>query len=437
MRLKSKCRCESARTLAAPAPDYRPRRGARNPRTRKTLYGARLENDDPRFTSAAQLAYKNRHLQAVSKFAGTRALKTIPWWEPEIGEAERDLVVQVLASNFVNDGDVTTRFERRVVELLGCRYAVGVTNCTSAIFLALVAAGVGPGDEVIVPDATFIATANAVSMAGAKAVLVDIEPETLTMSAAAFADAITPRTKAVVPVHVSGRGADLDAIMAIAAANGVTVVEDAAEAFLSRRNGRALGTFGAMGCLSFSPMKLITTGQGGMVITDDDALHLRLRQLKDQGRSVRGTGGDDPHPIVGYNFKLTNLQAALGLGQLETLDRRMDHVRRMYSAYKGGLEGLNAVRVLPCDTEGGALPLWVDVIVERCAELVPFLRERGIDCRPFWHPIHTQPCYRLPDERFPVATEMLPKAVWLPSAFSVSEADVARVCETIREFLAG
>ena len=192
-----------------------------------------------------------------------------------------------------------------------------------------------------------------------------------------------------------------------------------------------------MGCLSFSPMKLITTGQGGMVITDDDALHLRLRQLKDQGRSIRGTGGDDPHPIVGYNFKLTNLQAALGLGQLETLDRRMDHVRRMYAAYKGGLEGLNAVRVLPCDTEGGALPLWVDVIVERCAELVPFLRERGIDCRPFWHPIHTQPCYRLPDERFPVATEMLPKAVWLPSAFSVSEADVARVCKSIREFLAG
>ena len=360
----------------------------------------------------------------------------IPWWEPRIGSAEMELVREVLASNYVNDGHLTTRFEDQVAEMLGCRHAVGVTNCTSAIYLALVALGIKAGDEVVVTDLTFIATANAVTMAGATAVLADVSPHDLTMDPAAFEAAITPRTKAVVPVHVSGRGADLAAISAIAASHGIAVVEDAAEAFLSRANGRALGTIGAMGCLSFSPMKLITTGQGGMVLTDDDGLHTALRQLKDQGRPLRGTGGDDMHPVVGFNFKLTNMQAALGLGQLEDIEDRMDHVRRMYRAYERGLKGLNGITLLPCRMDQGELPLWVDALVEDRDGLAATLKARAVDFRPYWHPIHHQPCYRRDDGDFPNSTRLSAQAIWLPSAFSVTENDVATVCGHIRDFLA-
>lgn len=216
--------------------------------------------------------------------------RAVPWWRPQVGPLEYGLVRDVLDSNFLNDGDVTTRFERDIARLVGARHAVGVTSGTTAISLALTALGVGPGDEVVVPDMTFIATANAVTLAGATPVLVDVDPRTLTMSPEALARAITGRTRAIVPVHVSGRSADMDAIGAIALDHGLAVVEDAAEALMSARGGRMLGTIGAAGCLSFSPNKTITTGQGGMVLTNDDAVHARLRELKDQGRPVRGTG---------------------------------------------------------------------------------------------------------------------------------------------------
>ena len=360
----------------------------------------------------------------------------IPWWEPRIGEAEKALVLEVLGSNYVNDGEMTTRFENRVRELLGCRHAIGVSNCTSALFLALKALDIGAGDQVIVPDATFIATANAVAMTDATAVLVDVDADSLTMSPAAFEATITPHTRAVIPVHVSGRAADLAAILAIAEAHAIAVVEDAAEAFMSRHDGKALGTIGRMGCLSFSPMKLITTGQGGMVVTDDDELHVRLRQLKDQGRPVRGTGGDDHHPKVGYNFKLTNIQAAVGLGQLETIDARMDHVRHVRRLYERHLAGQNGITLLPAPMDRGALPLWVDAIVEGRDGLAGYLQARAIDCRAYWHPIHTQPCYKAGDAGFPNATRLLPRAVWLPSAFGMSDDQVRLVCGHIGDFLA-
>src|SRR5207253_5319079 len=235
----------------------------------------------------------------------------IPWWQPRIGSEEGTRVLAVLDSEFINDGDVTSEFERRLAALAGCRHAVAVTSGTAALYLSLKAVGIGPGDEVVVPDLTFIATANAVTMAGATPVLADVDAKTLTLSTESFAQAITSRTKAVIPVHVSGRGADMDGITRIAAQHGLRVIEDAAEALGSFVRGLALGTIGDTGCFSFSPNKTITTGQGGAILTNDDQLHARLRALKDQRRPVRGTGGADLHPTVGYNFKFTNLQAAV------------------------------------------------------------------------------------------------------------------------------
>jgi perosamine synthetase len=237
------------------------------------------------------------------------------------------------------------------------------------------------------------------------------------------------------PVHVSGRAADLATIGAIAKARGIPIVEDAAEALTSRAGGKALGTIGVAGCLSFSPNKTITTGQGGMVLTDDDALHGRLRELKDQGRPVRGTGGDDVHHSVGFNFKLTNLQAAVGLGQLAYLHARLDRQKRNYEVYARGLAGLAGLRLPGFNIAGGEVPLWTDAIVERRDALDRFLEARRMHCRRFWFPLHTQAPYRQPEDRFPGATSAGPRALWLPSAFTLTDADVERVVAAVRECL--
>ena len=349
-------------------------------------------------------------------------------------EAELFRVRAVLASNYVNDGDVTEQFAAAVAKLVGARYGVAVTSGTSAIYLSLVALGVGAGDEVIVPDVTFIATANAVTMAGATPVLVDVDPRTLNMSIPAMEVAFTARTRAVVPVHVSGRAAEMENIVRICRERGAAVVEDAAEAFCSKYKGRSLGTFGKTGCFSFSPNKTITTGQGGVIVTDDEQIFQRLHELKDQGRPVRGTGGDDIHPTVGFNFKLTNLQAAVGMGQLEKLPGRLARIRLTYSIYKRELGKVPGIQLLPFDIAGGEQPQWVDALAEDRDELDAYLRGNAVDCRRFWFPLHTQKPYLQPPDSFPNATELCKKAIWLPSAFQMSDEDVTTVCHLIREF---
>ena len=364
----------------------------------------------------------------------TTAAIQIPWWRPETGDREREAVSRVLDSNYLNDGDVTAEFERRLAARLDCRHAVAVTSGTAALFVSLAALGAQHGDEVVVPDVTFIATANAVTLAGATPVLADVDPATLGIAPAALVRAITPRTKAVIPVHVSGRAAAIERIVEIADAHGIAVIEDAAEALGSRRRGRCLGTFGRAGCFSFSPNKTITTGQGGLIVTDDDALAVRLRELKDQGRPVRGTGGNDVHASVGFNFKLTNLQAAVGLGQLSRIDARSERLRNIYRAYRAALAGIEPVHLLPFDVDGGETPQWIDALVDDRDRLVEHLKTAGIDCRPFWFPIHTQQPYRQPDQAFPHAIQVASRALWLPSAFSMTDDDVGTVCQRIREF---
>ncbi len=361
--------------------------------------------------------------------------RRIDFWVPQFGEEEKARVADVIDSGFLNDGEVTSRFEREVAELLGCKHVIAATSGTAAIFLALAGAGIEAGDEVLVPDVTFIATANAVSLAGAKPVLVDVDPQSLNLDPAAAERAITPRTKAIIPVHVSGRAADISAISDIAKRHGLVVIEDAAEAFLSKHRGKCLGTFGRAGCFSLSPNKTITTGQGGLIATDDDHLHVRLRELKDQGRPARGTGGDDTHNSVGYNFKFTNLQAAIGLAQLKDLPRRAGRMRNIYKGYREGLRGVEGISVIPFDVEQGELPQWTDVLIGQRDALYDHLVSRGIRGRRFWHPLHTQTPYRMPSQQFPNSSRQIPHAMWLPSAFTLSDEDVAAVCAEIRSFV--
>ena len=356
-----------------------------------------------------------------------------PWWQPVIGPNEKDLIFQVLNDNYPNEGALATEFEKVIAQKIDVKHAVAVTSGTAAMFLSLKACDIGPGDEVIVPDLTFIATANAVDMCGAEPVLVDIKSVSLNIDPHLIEKAITEKTKAIMPVHVTGRPSDMATILKIAEKQNLFVIEDAAEAFMSKSNGKYLGTFGNSGCFSFSPNKIITTGQGGIIVTNDDGIHYRLRELKDQGRPVRGTGGDDIHHSRGYNFKFTNLQAALGLGQLSYLDERMERLKRNHEVYAENLQGIDAIQVLPFKVHEGELPLWTDVLVENRDEFVDYFQTKNIDCRKFWHPLHTQEPYKSSKETFPVATELAPKALWLPSAFTLDDEDIVYISNMIRQ----
>jgi len=361
--------------------------------------------------------------------------KEIVWWTPQMTGSELDFIKKVVDINYINDGEVTTRFENEISKRIGAKYAIAVTSGTIAIFLGLVSNGVGPGDEVILPDVTFIATANAVKLAGATPVLVDVDPKNLNISPEATRAAITSRTKAIVPVHVSGRAADMGAIMEIADEFDLKVVEDAAEGLMSAWRGNYLGTIGHAGCFSFSPNKSITTGQGGIVVTNNETVYGRLRELKDQGRPTKGTGGDDIHHSTGFNFKFTNLQAAVGLAQLTQLDHRLERQKQIYRIYSNELEGIPDIRLPGFDLNAGEIPQWTDAVIENRDALDRFLQKQQIHCRRFWHPIHTQTPYRQKDKFFPVSTRLMPKALWLPSAFTLSDDDIRLTCNTIHQFV--
>ncbi|OGH64485.1 MAG: hypothetical protein A2821_03115 [Candidatus Magasanikbacteria bacterium RIFCSPHIGHO2_01_FULL_41_23] len=358
----------------------------------------------------------------------------IPWWLPQVGSgAERIFLTQALDNNYINEGPLVTQFETKIAALVNAKYAIATPSCTVGLFLALKALGIGHGDEVLVPDITFIATANAVDLCGATPILVDVDPATFTIDCGQAEKRITAKTKAIMPVHVTGRGADMSAVMALATRHNLFVVEDAAEALMSKQGSQYLGTFGQAGCFSFSPNKTITTGQGGLIVTNDEKIYNRLRPLKDQGRPTRGTGGDDRHDTIGYNFKMTDLQAAIGLGQLTLLKKRIERMKRNHELYQTNLGDLPYLSLFKFRTE--EVPQWTDALIpERRDELVEYLKTNSIDSRKYWFPIHRQLAYKQPDDLFPQSILLSPQAVWLPSAYTLTDEDVLTVCEKIKEF---
>ena len=361
----------------------------------------------------------------------------IPWFSVETGPEETARVNAVIQSNYINDGNVTREFERRCAEVLGVKHCVGVTSGTVGIALALMAVGIGPGDEVIVPDLTFIATANAVSLTGATVRLVDAEPRRFALDIAKAEAAIGPRTRAIVPVDVNGRGADYTALAALCAKHGLELICDAAEAFGSRFQGKPLGSFGRAAAFSFSANKTVTTGQGGMVATNEDAVHDRLRELKDQGRRHQGTGGNDLHPVLGFNFKLTNLQAAVGLAQLDRLEGRLEGFRRRNRWYQELLADCPGIVLPAVDHNGGEITQWTDALIERADAVEAALTAEKIGSRRFWLPIHRQDSYKREDAGFEAAIDASERGLWLPSHFSLTEVEAERAATVIRRVLAG
>jgi perosamine synthetase len=336
-------------------------------------------------------------------------------------------------------------FERNFAGYLGVRFAVCLPSCTSAIHLALLALGVGPGDEVIVPDITWIATAAPISYVGATPVFADIDPKTWCLSAAALEECISPRTRAVIPVDLYGGMPDWEAIRAVADLYGLAVIEDAAEALGSEYYGQKAGNLGDVGVFSFHGSKTLTTGEGGMLVTGRADIYERVLFLRDHGRRP----GDKMfwNTEVAYKYKMSSMQAALGVAQLERIDELVERKRQIFAWYQEELAGVEGL-TLNFEAVGIRNTFWMvtAVLAEDLGlskELViELMREKGIDCRPFFHPLSSLPAYRnVPAvheawRRNLVSYRISPHGFNLPSGFNLTEGQVRYVSQTLQSILA-
>jgi len=360
--------------------------------------------------------------------------QVIPVYQPHIGDTEKRYVSEAVESTWVSSkGAFLERFEREFPAYLGVSQGVATCNGTVSLHLVLEALGLGEGDEVIVPTLTYVASVNAIAYTRATPVFVDSEPDYWQIDPRRIEAAITPRTKAIEVVHLYGHPCDMDPILGIAKTHGIPVIEDAAEAHGATYLGRKVGGLGTAASFSFFGNKVITTGEGGMVVTDDIALADRCRHLRGQGVSPTRTYW---HDVLGYNYRMTNLAAALGVAQLERIDDVLTKKRQIANWYRERLQGLQGLQFQAEAPWASAVWWMVSIIVapELRDPLMDFLRESEIDSRPFFHPAHTLPMYEAAAS-FPVAERLGAGGVNLPSYPDLSEAQVDEVCAAIRRFL--
>jgi len=361
----------------------------------------------------------------------------IPAAEPVFDGRELEYLTDCIKSGWISSiGKYVTEFEQGFARYIGCRYGVAVHTGTAALHLALAALNVGPGDEVIVPDLTFAATANAIIYTGAKPVLVDVEEDTWNIDPREVEKAINENTKAVIAVHLYGHPCDIEPILNICDRYGIMLVEDAAEAHGSEYRGKKVGSFGKIGTFSFFGNKVITTGEGGICVTDDPDLKQRIEQLRDHGMS---TVKKYWHDVVGYNYRMTNLQAAVGVAQLERIDWFVERKRKIAELYKSYLADIGNL-ILPIEKDYAKNIFWMFTIClrEQCKvsrnELMQLLKSEGVDSRPVFFPLHMMPPYYT-GKAFPNSEKISKAGLSLPSSAALTEQHVDRVCRLITRFV--
>lgn len=314
---------------------------------------------------------------------------------PDLGEDELREIAEVLASGYLTQGPKVQAFETMMAAIVGVPYAIATTSATTALHLVLVAAGIGPGDEVIVPDFTFPATANVVVQQGARPVLADIDLATYTMDPSLLAGLVTDRTKAIIPVHAFGLSADMDPITAFAHAHGLTVIEDAACAIGTTYHGRACGTLGDAGCFSFHPRKAMTTGEGGLVTTADETLAERARLLRNHGGIRRD--GRFTFEAAGFNYRMSDILAAIGVAQARKLPGFIAAKRRLAGRYRALLAGVTGVSLPTEPAWGGhvyqSFVVLLDEAIDRDA-IILRMRRAGIETTLGTYALHDQPYFQ-------------------------------------------
>jgi perosamine synthetase len=367
----------------------------------------------------------------------------IPVNRPLLDGNEKKYLSECIESGWISsEGPFVARFETEFAARVGRRHGIAVCNGTAAIDAAIEALGIGPGDEVIVPAFTIISCVTQIARCGARAVLVDSDPLTWNMDATQIEAKITPRTRAIMIVHVYGLPADVAPILDIARRHHLKVIEDAAEMHGQTYRGKPCGSFGDISTFSFYPNKHVTTGEGGMIVTDDDTLAATCRSLRNlcfepQRRFV--------HERLGWNLRLSNLQAAVGVAQLERLDEFVARKRRMGGRYQALLADLPGVQ-LPLPGNGDASNIyWVFGLVladdhdHDAVTAIDRLAAAGVGCRPFFCPMHQQPVLQrlgwFAGERYPVAERLYQRGFYIPSGIGLSEDEIDQVARIIRDVL--
>ncbi len=362
----------------------------------------------------------------------------IPVCEPTLGGNESKYVMDCLESNWISSaGKYIPAFEEAFAAACDCKYGTACANGTVALHLALAALGLEPEDEVIVPTFTMIASINAVAYTGATPILIDSEPRTWNMDVGQLADKITPKTKAIMPVHIYGHPADMDPVMELAEKHGLFVLEDAAEAHGAEYKGRRAGGLGHAGAFSFYANKIITTGEGGMITTNDENLTKLTHNLRDHAFSSERHFW---HKFMGFNYRMTNMQAAVGLAQTEQIDTFVEKRRRNAALYTDLLKDIPGI-VTPLETEGVKSVFWMYALLVEDEfgmtrdQLRGFLAKHSVETRTFFIPMHLQPIYydMFKGQRYPVSEMLCKRGFYLPSASSLTESDVRYIAEVMHQ----
>lgn len=365
--------------------------------------------------------------------------QTIPISEPFFAGNERRYLMECVETGWISSqGAFIGRFEQMLADYHGVGHAIATSNCTTALHLALAALGIGPGDEVVCPDLTFIAPANMIALTGATLVLCDVDRQTLNLDPARLEALLTPRTKAIIVVHQFGHAAPMDEILELARPRGITVVEDNAESPGGRYKGRLLGAIGDISCFSFFANKIVTTGEGGAVLTKDEALAGRCRELRDHGMSRHRKYH---HVELGFNYRMTNMQAAIGVAQWERFEpilaARTEQLRR-YHAALDGVRGVVLRQFAPwCTPVHWLTTITLDARFDR-DRFLEFMKSHGVDCRQMINPVHRALHFAslFDDAAFPVANDVSARSAHLPSSTGLTGEQIACVADLVKRFVA-
>lgn len=357
----------------------------------------------------------------------------IPVSEPCLIGKELEYVTDCIQSNWISSiGKYVTRFEEMFAQFCGTRYAIATSSGTAALHLSLLALEIGKGDEVIIPNLSFVASANSVLYCGAQPIFVDVDRTTWNIDPLKIEERITERTKAIMAVHLYGQPCEMDKIIAIAKNHNLKVIEDAAEAHGAEYKNRRVGSIGDFGTFSFYGNKIITTGEGGMITTNNLELAEKIRMLRDHAMSPSRRYW---HDLLGYNYRLTNIQAAIGVAQMEQIDSFIEKKRQNAALYNSLIENISGI-TLPFEADKCKNVFWMysvliqdDFGISR-DEVMRQLKEKSIDTRPFFYPLNQLPMYKN-DDVFPVTDEMSKKGINLPSAITLTEDNIRMVCTAL------
>jgi perosamine synthetase len=364
-------------------------------------------------------------------------MKKIIQIEPWIGDKEANNINKIVKKTFLTESHETKKFENSFVKKFGATYAIAVSNWTNGLFMALKAFNIGKGDEVIVPNLTFIATINSVIMSGATPVVCEVEEKTLSLNLKNLKKFINKKTKAVIPVHLYGHCCNLSELKKICKQKKIAIIEDAAQSIGAKYKKSFLGTIGDIGGYSFYGNKIITTGEGGIVLTNNKRLNKKMYQLKNHGRDIKGIF---KHKTIGYNFMFTELQAAIGNIQLKKLSKILNKKKKLFLRYKKEFSQIKQIKFMKNIEDNKPVYWFSNIFLREKKNLKKFLEKKNIQTRDIFYPINLQPCYqknnfvKFPEKNYNVSKKIYDTGISLPSSFSLKLEDQDYIINNVKKF---